>query len=101
MLPNKRVSDKDLQRIVNQRLARTGLATQTPITATVHNGTVILSGTIQFDYQRKPALKAIQSIDGVRNIVDQLKLRPPTAKWHEAHGPTRPGDKGHSGAGQQ
>jgi len=86
MLQNKRVSDKDLQKLVTQRLARTGLASQTPITGTVRNGTVILSGTIQFEYQRKPALKAVQGLEGVHHVVDQLRLQPPTSKWHGVGG---------------
>lgn len=106
MLPNKRVSDKDLQRLVTQRLARTGLGTQTPIRATVHNGTVVVSGVLQFEYQRKPALKAVQGIEGVRNIVDQLKLQPPTTKWQhglagvEHHGLDQAGHHASAGTGQ-
>ncbi len=33
-----------------------------------------LSGTIQRDLQRRPALRAAQGVDGVRQVVDQLKV---------------------------
>ncbi len=86
MLQNQRVPDKDILKQVTQRLARTGLASQTPITAAVRNGNVSLSGIIHFDYQRKAALKAVQGIHGVQHVVDQLRVQPATAKWHSAHG---------------
>ena len=81
MLRKKVVPDKDIIKKVNQRLARTGLGTQLPIKVEVHNGTVVLSGTIEFEYQRRSALKALRAVDGVRRIVDQLQANPATAKW--------------------
>lgn len=87
MLQNHGVSDKDLLKQVTQRLARTGIAAQTPISAIVRNGNVTLSGAINFEYQRKTALKAVQGIHGVHHVVDQLRVQPATKKWQATHGP--------------
>lgn len=40
------------------------------------NGGVTLSGTLKYENERMPLLKALRSVAGVRNIVDQLKLTP-------------------------
>jgi 16S rRNA U516 pseudouridylate synthase RsuA-like enzyme len=87
MLQNHGVSDKDLLKLVTQRLARTAIASQTPISAMVRNGNVTLSGAINFEFQRKMALKAVQGIHGVRHVVDQLRVQPATKKWQATHGP--------------
>lgn len=87
MLQNHGVSDKDLLKLVTQRLARTGIASQTPISAMVRNGNVTLSGVINFEHQRKTALKAVQAIHGVHHVVDQLRVQPATKKWQATHGP--------------
>jgi hypothetical protein len=81
----RRVADKEILKLVTQRLARTGLASQTPLTVTVHHGNVAVSGTINFEFQRKVALKAVQGIDGVSHVVDHLRVQPAVAKWHVPH----------------
>lgn len=90
MLQHQRVPDKDLLKLVTQRLARTGLASQTPVTAIVRNGNVTLSGIIHFEYQRKAAIKAVQTINGVQHVLDQLRVQPATAKWQAMHGSGHP-----------
>jgi hypothetical protein len=52
-VPDTRISQK-----VEQRVARAGLGSQTRVTVQVHNGDVTLSGTLQYDTQRAPALRA-------------------------------------------
>lgn len=81
MLGTSQISDKDLQKQLNQRLCKTGVATQTPVSASVHNGVVTVTGAISYDYQRKAIHRALQGLPGVRSVVDALKLRPATAKW--------------------
>jgi hypothetical protein len=74
------VPDKVLLNKVNQRLARAGLGAGCSVRVSVQNGQVTLSGMIQRDLQRRPALRAAQGIDGVRQVVDQLKVAPKEAK---------------------
>ena len=77
------VSDKALLKSVNRRLDRTGTGSQTRLTATVQRGTVTITGKLQYDNQRVPIMKAIRSVAGVRNVVDQL-LSPPKVRPHGA-----------------
>jgi osmotically-inducible protein OsmY len=50
----------------------------------VRNGTVTLSGTLDFDYQRRPLLRAASGVDGVHMVIDQLKVKAPS-HWDKQH----------------
>jgi len=75
-VPDKRVFQK-----VQQHISRTGLGSHTKISVQVHNGDVTLSGTLQYDTQRRPVLHAVRSVDGVRRVVDHLEVRAAPRKW--------------------
>ncbi len=75
MLRNERVPDKTILKKVNQRLMRSGLGSGCRVTATVRSGQVSLSGNIQYENQRRPALKAVGSVEGVKRVVDQLQVQ--------------------------
>ena len=68
------VPDKTLLRDVNKKLLRAG--TQTKITASVKSGCLTLSGTLQFEIQRRPILRAVNQVSGVRRVVDQMIMQP-------------------------
>jgi hypothetical protein len=55
---------------------RAGGGSQTRITASISQGTVTLTGTLQYAIQRTPLVKAVSQIAGVRRVIDQLKLVP-------------------------
>ena len=76
MFSHDKKSDKDLLKAVNKRLMRAGAGSQARLTAAVQQGTVTLSGTLRHAIQRKPIVKAINGIAGVRRIIDQLQLAP-------------------------
>jgi osmotically-inducible protein OsmY len=76
-------SDKELLKTVNRKLDRAGGGSQSRVSAAVRQGTVTLSGSIQYENQRTPIVKAASSVAGVRNVVDQLigpsrNMRPTT-----------------------
>ena len=75
MLHRGSESDKAILKKVNQRLARASLGSRSQLTAEVRNGQVTLSGTIQYDNQRRPALRAASSVEGVKGVVDQLQVQ--------------------------
>lgn len=75
MFGGDRASDKELLKSVNKRLMRGGGGR---LTAAVQQGTVTLSGDIQYEAQRRPLVRAVSSISGVRSVVDQLRLKPKT-----------------------
>jgi len=69
-----RPPDRTILTKVNQRLIRTGMGASSHVTATVRSGDVTLSGTIQYEYQRRTILKAASGVEGVRQVVDLLQL---------------------------
>jgi osmotically-inducible protein OsmY len=75
-VPDKRISQK-----VEQRVSRAGLGSQAKITVQVRNGDVTLSGTLQYDRERRPVLHAARGVEGVRRIVDQLQMKAAPKKW--------------------
>jgi len=75
-----RVPDKRIIQQVNKRLARTGVS-QCKISVSARNGYVTLSGTIQFEYQRKAMIRAAQGVEGVRQVVDQLTVVSRRTRW--------------------
>ncbi|MBN2293936.1 MAG: BON domain-containing protein [Pirellulales bacterium] len=75
MLHKRFESDKTILKKINQRLSRTSIGSQSQITATVRNGQVTLSGSIQYENQRRPAMRAANGVEGVSRIVDQIKLK--------------------------
>lgn len=74
MFGRNQISDRDLQKTVNQRLQRAGVGSQTRVAAVVQGGTVTLTGTIQYAIQRSPIVKAVSNIAGIRRVLDQLQL---------------------------
>jgi phosphoribosylformylglycinamidine (FGAM) synthase-like enzyme len=73
MFGRNEVSDKDLLKSINQRLARTGTASQSKVSVSVQQGNVTLSGTLQHAVQRSPIVKAVTRVAGVRRVVDQMQ----------------------------
>jgi len=68
------IPDKALIKTVNQRISRAGGGSGSRITANIAQGTVTLTGTLQYAIQRSPLVKAVSQIAGVRRVIDQLKL---------------------------
>ena len=76
LVSNSNVSDKTLQQQVSQKLSRTGTGGQSRVRFSVANGTITLAGSLQYEAQRRPIVKAISSVAGVRRVVDQLTFEP-------------------------
>lgn len=68
------VPDKTLLRDINKKLLRAG--TQTKIVASVNCGCLTLTDTLQFEIQRRPILRAVNQVSGVRRLMDQMTMRP-------------------------
>lgn len=81
MFGKNQVTDKELQKTVTKRLERTGTGSQSKVSAMVRRGAVTLTGKLQYERQRNPILKAVQSIAGVKQVIDQLQA-PPKVRPH-------------------
>jgi len=79
MLGRNDLSDKELLKAVNKKLSRTGTGASSRITATVRQGNITLAGTLQYEMQRVPLIKAAQGVEGVRQVIDNLQS-PPSAR---------------------
>jgi osmotically-inducible protein OsmY len=74
MLGRNKITDKDLVKSVNQKLSRAGASSQSRIAATIQQGTVTLTGNLQYAGQRSPIVKSVSSVAGVRRVVDLMQL---------------------------
>jgi osmotically-inducible protein OsmY len=68
-------SDKALQKLVDRRLQRSGTSAS-GLKAVVMHGSVTLTGSLKYESQRMPLLKALRGVAGVRSVLDQLQLPP-------------------------
>ena len=75
MLRKEPVPDRTILKDVNKRLLRTGLGARCRVAAAVRNGQVTLSGNIQYESQRRPVLRALSAVDGIRGVVDQVQVQ--------------------------
>jgi len=73
MFGRNQVSDRDLLKTIQQRLARTGTASSSKVNVVVQQGNVTLTGTLQHAIQRDPIVKAVSRVAGVRRVSDQLQ----------------------------
>ncbi|WP_291048503.1 BON domain-containing protein [Herbiconiux sp.] len=67
-------SDEEIARRVNDVLAWTTTLPSGAVTATVHDGAVILTGTVEWEYQRRAARKAVQNVEFVRLVDNRIVL---------------------------
>ena len=69
------VPDKAIQQKLSQKLSRLVSGSRNAVTAVVRNGVVTVSGFIQFQPQRRLILRAMQSITGVRQVIDNIQIQ--------------------------
>jgi hypothetical protein len=55
-----------------------------------HNGDVTLSGEVQYEHQKSLAVDVAKHVQGVRRVIDQLRVMPRVDVWkaaatHAAH----------------
>ena len=72
MIGRNENNDKALQKSVTQRLQRA--SSQTGLSASVQNGSVTLTGKLHYENQRSPIVKAMRSVAGIRNVIDQMQV---------------------------
>ena len=79
--------DDRLELRITNKLGNIGLRAPCRIQVEVYHGAVKLKGKVQFDYQKRAAITAVRSMDGVRETIDQLKVETPVRVWDEVEPP--------------
>jgi osmotically-inducible protein OsmY len=76
-----RNQDTSITQHVSQQLASRGLRPPCHVNVSTSKGNVTLSGTIQYEHQRRAAVQATRAVAGVTRVVDQLKVIPKADHW--------------------
>ena len=78
------VKDEVLARKVEQQLMKRGIRPPCRVTVSVMKGIVTLKGQLQYEVQRKTALRAVREVPGVQRVVSELHVRPTTSAWKKS-----------------
>ncbi len=70
------IPDKTLFKQVTQKLSRSGVGSQSKVTASVRGGDVTLTGTLRYAQERHSILRSTNSVNGVRRVIDQMRVAP-------------------------
>jgi hypothetical protein len=88
MFGNDAASDKALHKMVMRRLQRSG--SQGGLNAVVQRGSVTITGKLQHEDQRLTVIRALRSVSGVRNVIDQLQAPPKKQREVRQYRPSEP-----------
>ena len=80
-MQTNKVPDKAILQKVTQHVQLTGTGSQSKVTVNVRRGEVTVSGSIQYEMQRRNILRAAGRVSGVRRVVDQLQLQEKKRNW--------------------
>jgi len=72
----ERGEDRLILQRVNHQLSTRGIRNPCRVDAAVKNGDVTLTGTIQYEHQRKAAVQAATGVTGVRRVNDHMTVKP-------------------------
>ena len=71
------VPDRTIIAKLGQQLSSRGMRPPCHVVVAAQNGTVTLSGNIQYEHQRHVARQVAQGMEGVGRVVDQMKVTAP------------------------
>ncbi len=75
MIGRESASDRVVIQKVTQVLINHGLRPPCEIHVICRGGNVTLTGTIQFEYQRKNAVRSASTVPGVRRVKDEMAVK--------------------------
>jgi len=76
LLTEHRRADAELRADVLHALSLNGMIPST-VDASVDDGTVLLSGTVDLEHQREEAVRIAGNVRGVVNVLNDIFLNPP------------------------
>jgi len=71
------IPDEMIHENLNLWLSRMESKGRDHVTATIRGGNVTLSGTLSYEHQRRVVLNGVRSIEGVRRVIDHLRIIAP------------------------
>ena len=77
MPPKNQPPDSAISKNVSRQLASCGLRAPCQVRVQTRKGEVTLTGFVIYAHQKASALQVIQKVEGVRRVIDQMKIRPP------------------------
>lgn len=77
MPPKNQPPDSAISKIVSRQLASCGLRAPCQVRVQTRKGEVTLTGFVIFAHQKTSAVQAVQKVEGVRRVIDQMKVRSP------------------------
>lgn len=83
------ISDATITRNAHQHIAGTGLRSPCHIQVETRNGQVTLSGIVQYDHQRTAAVHAVRNLEGVKRVIENLKVMPAPKRPYTPPPPVR------------
>lgn len=72
-MPSKQVSDKSLLQSVQRKLQQKCPGSK--IVATVRSGAATVTGMIKNEHERKPIIRTISAVQGIKRVADQLRVQ--------------------------
>ena len=75
------IPDKTLLRNVQRKLSQKCTGT-TRITATVRGGDATVTGTLKHEHERKPIIRCVSAVQGIRRVIDQLRMEEKKKNTH-------------------
>lgn len=81
MMNQTAVPDQSITQRIGQQLCNQGVRSPSRITVVTSKGNVTLSGTIQYEHQRRMVMHTTRAVAGVQRVVDQLRVIPKIQHW--------------------
>ena len=67
------IPDKTLLKNVQRKLMQK-YSGATRVQATVQSGSATVTGTIRHEHERRPIIRCVAAVQGIRNVIDQLRI---------------------------
>jgi osmotically-inducible protein OsmY len=81
LLRKNQIPDHTVSNRVTHQMSNRGLRAPCDVSVQVHNGTVTLSGSVQYAYQKNSAMQAARSVEGAHTIIDQMQVIARGKRW--------------------
>jgi hypothetical protein len=75
--------DDRLRHKLENKLSNQGLRAPCRLSVEVYQKTVTLTGTVLYDYQKRAAVLAARTMDGISSVIDRLKVEAPVKRWDD------------------